>query len=78
MTEHDETQVVISCYKNLFSGDAGSIVLDNLKAFACYSQSPYVPGCFDATAYRLGKREVIEHIIRLMNSEDQPRQKEAK
>lgn len=78
MTEHDETQVIISCYKDLFSGDTGRIVLDNLKAFSCYNQSPYVPGSFDATAYRLGKREVIEHIIRLINAEDQPRQKETK
>ena len=54
-----------AAFKAAFEGPMGDIVLGDLMKRVGYMEEPFLPGQPDQTAYNLGARGVVQHIINM-------------
>jgi diadenosine tetraphosphatase ApaH/serine/threonine PP2A family protein phosphatase len=53
-------------YVAVFTSEAGMRVLDDLKLFCRWGQSPYSPTSFRDTDRNIALHEVVQHVIDMM------------
>ena len=56
-------------FNKVFTGEIGSLVLEDLRTFCGVGYDAYSKGSFDQTAYSLGVQRVFLHIESRMNTD---------
>tara|TARA_R110002110_G_scaffold253072_2_gene468978 strand:+ start:163 stop:366 length:204 start_codon:yes stop_codon:yes gene_type:complete len=64
-----EIEKIKFLYRQTFTADGATKVLEDLEARCNYRASSYVAGDANATAFEEGKRAVILHIYNMMKEE---------
>jgi hypothetical protein len=78
MSKEEERLALICDYKTVAKTDAGISVFNDLSRVCHENANPYIKESFDGTAFNCGVLSVIQYIRRMLSSDGEPRQTEAK